>query len=113
VLQKTISAIRPETWEAINRVLLSNSRQAKLEDRAVVRLDWTVTSALMHGPSDSSPGGLSSDAFFAGTAAHDSSDHIIYNSSTGALLRQRRDRRRGSNTILSLQVCRLRQPHSL
>ncbi|MER8423283.1 calcium-binding protein [Mesorhizobium sp. M1403] len=30
-------------------------------------------------------GGLSSDAFFAGTAAHDSSDHIIYNSSTGAL----------------------------
>ncbi|RWM09960.1 MAG: calcium-binding protein, partial [Mesorhizobium sp.] len=30
-------------------------------------------------------GGLSSDAFFAGRAAHDSSDHIIYNSSTGAL----------------------------
>ncbi|MER8381514.1 calcium-binding protein, partial [Mesorhizobium sp. M1399] len=30
-------------------------------------------------------GGLSSDAFFAGTTAHDSSDHIIYNSSTGAL----------------------------
>ncbi|MER8830585.1 calcium-binding protein, partial [Mesorhizobium sp. M0988] len=30
-------------------------------------------------------GGLSSDAFFAGKAAHDSSDHIIYNSSTGAL----------------------------
>ncbi|RWP80809.1 family 16 glycosylhydrolase [Mesorhizobium sp.] len=30
-------------------------------------------------------GGLSSDAFFTGKAAHDSSDHIIYNSSTGAL----------------------------
>ncbi|TIQ81322.1 MAG: calcium-binding protein, partial [Mesorhizobium sp.] len=30
-------------------------------------------------------GGLPSAAFFAGTAAHDSSDHIIYNSSTGAL----------------------------
>ncbi|MER8460882.1 calcium-binding protein [Mesorhizobium sp. M1300] len=30
-------------------------------------------------------GSLSSDAFFAGTGAHDSSDHIIYNSSTGAL----------------------------
>ncbi|MER8825463.1 calcium-binding protein [Mesorhizobium sp. M0817] len=30
-------------------------------------------------------GGLSSGAFFAGKAAHDSSDHIIYNSSTGAL----------------------------
>ena len=54
VLQKTISALRPETWEAINRVLLSSARQAKLEDGAVVRLDSTVTSALMHEPSDSS-----------------------------------------------------------
>jgi IS5 family transposase len=54
VLQRTISAIRPETWEAINRVLLSSARQAKLEDGAVVRLDSTVTSALMHEPSDSS-----------------------------------------------------------
>jgi transposase, IS5 family len=54
VLQKTISAIRPETWEQINRVLLSGARQAKLEDGAVVRLDSTVTAALMHEPSDSS-----------------------------------------------------------
>jgi IS5 family transposase len=54
VLQKTISAIRPATWEAINRALLSSARQAKLEDGAVVRLDSTVTSALMHKPSDSS-----------------------------------------------------------
>ena len=54
VLQKTISAIRPETWEEINRVLLSNARQTKLEDGGVVRLDSTVTSALMHEPSDSS-----------------------------------------------------------
>jgi transposase, IS5 family len=54
VLQKTISAIRPETWERINRTLLSGARQAKLEDGAVVRLDSTVTSALMHEPSDSS-----------------------------------------------------------
>ncbi len=54
VLQKPISAIRPETWEEINRALLSNARQAKLEDGAVVRLDSTVTSALMHEPSDSS-----------------------------------------------------------
>ncbi len=52
VLQKTISAIRPETWEQINRALLSSARQAKLEDGAVVRLDSTVTSALMHEPSD-------------------------------------------------------------
>jgi transposase, IS5 family len=54
VLQRTISAIRPETWETINRTLLSGARQAKLEDGAVVRLDSTVTSALMHEPSDSS-----------------------------------------------------------
>lgn len=54
MLQRTISAIRPETWEAINRTLLSGARQAKLEDGAVVRLDSTVTSALMHEPSDSS-----------------------------------------------------------
>jgi IS5 family transposase len=54
VLQKTISAIRPETWEEINRTLLSNARQAKLEDGSVVRLDSTVTAALMHEPSDSS-----------------------------------------------------------
>jgi Ca2+-binding RTX toxin-like protein len=30
-------------------------------------------------------GALAGDAFYAGTAAHDSSDHIIYNSTTGAL----------------------------
>ncbi len=54
VLQKTISAIRPESWEQIKRSLLSGARQAKLEDGAVVRLDSTVTSALMHEPSDSS-----------------------------------------------------------
>jgi transposase, IS5 family len=54
VLQRTISAIRPETWEEINRALLSNARHAKLEDGTVVRLDSTVTSALMHEPTDSS-----------------------------------------------------------
>src|SRR6516225_4325006 len=54
VLQKTISAVRPETWEQINRVVLPSARQEKLEDGAVVRLDSTVTSALMHEPSDSS-----------------------------------------------------------
>ena len=37
VLQKTISAVRPETWEQINQALLSGARQAKLEDGAVVR----------------------------------------------------------------------------
>jgi IS5 family transposase len=54
VLQKTISAMRAETWEAINRTLLASARQEKLEDGRVVRLDSTVTAALMHEPSDSS-----------------------------------------------------------
>jgi IS5 family transposase len=54
VLQQTVSAIRPETWEQINRALLLCARQTKIEDGAVVRLDSTATSALMHEPSDSS-----------------------------------------------------------
>lgn len=35
-------------------VVLSGARQAKLEEGAVVRLESTVTAALMHEPSDSS-----------------------------------------------------------
>ena len=54
VLQRTISAIRAETWEAINRVLLASARQEKVETGKVVRLDSTVAAALMHEPSDSS-----------------------------------------------------------
>ena len=51
---KTISAIRLETWEAINRALLASARQARVEDGNVVRLDSTVTAAPIHEPSDSS-----------------------------------------------------------
>src|ERR1700686_5083491 len=54
VLHKTISAIRAETWEEINRAVLASARQAKIETGKVVRLDSTVTAALMHEPSDSS-----------------------------------------------------------
>ena len=53
-LQKTIGVIRAESWEAINRTLLGSARQQKVEDGSVVRLDSTVTAALMHEPSDSS-----------------------------------------------------------
>src|SRR5262249_39723346 len=53
VLHHTISAIRPATWEAVNRALLASARQDKLESGATVRIDSTVTSALMHEPSDS------------------------------------------------------------
>jgi len=43
-----------------------------------VHLDHTIFAGLASGS-------LQSAAFFAGTAAHDSSDHIIYNSTTGSL----------------------------
>lgn len=53
VLHQTISAIRPQTWEAVNRALVASAKQDKLEDGAMVRIDSTVTAALMHEPSDS------------------------------------------------------------
>jgi IS5 family transposase len=54
VLHKTISAISAASWEAINRAVVSSARQQKLEDGAMVRIDSTVTEALMHAPTDSS-----------------------------------------------------------
>jgi IS5 family transposase len=54
VLHRTISAIRAETWEQINRTLLTSARETKLERGRVVRLDSTVTAAPVHEPSDSS-----------------------------------------------------------
>ena len=53
VLHRTISAIRPATWEGVNRALVAVARQDKLEEGAMVRIDSTVTAALMHEPSDS------------------------------------------------------------
>ncbi len=43
---QTISAIRAETWEYINRVLLASARQDGVETGSVMRLDSTVTAAL-------------------------------------------------------------------
>ena len=59
VLHHTIAAIRAETWEAINQALLASAKHDRLESGATVRLDSTVTAALMHEPSDSA---LLSDA---------------------------------------------------
>jgi transposase, IS5 family len=53
VLHQTISAISAPTWEAINQALLVSAQQAKLESGATVRIDSTVSAALMHPPSDS------------------------------------------------------------
>src|SRR6201997_5878109 len=54
VLHKTISAIGAASWEAINRAVVSSARQEKLEGGAMVRIDSTVTKALIHAPTDSS-----------------------------------------------------------
>jgi transposase, IS5 family len=69
VLHKTISAICAETWEELNRTLLSSARREKLEEGSVVRLARlapspavgapggaarTVTAAPIHEPSASS-----------------------------------------------------------
>jgi transposase, IS5 family len=54
VLHKTISAISAASWEAINRAVVSRARAEKLEGGAMVRIDSTVTEALMHAPTDSS-----------------------------------------------------------
>src|SRR5712691_981535 len=53
VLHKTISAISAASWETINRTVVSSAKQDKLESGAMVRIDSTVTAALMHEPSDS------------------------------------------------------------
>jgi IS5 family transposase len=53
VLHHTISALRPQTWEAVNQALLVSAQQQKLESGATVRIDSTVSAALMHQPSDS------------------------------------------------------------
>ena len=45
VLHQTISAIRPETWEAVNRALLASAKQKKRESGATVRIDSTVSAA--------------------------------------------------------------------
>jgi transposase, IS5 family len=54
VLHQTISAISAASWEAVNRAIVSSARQEKLEAGAMVRIDSTVTQALMHPPTDSS-----------------------------------------------------------
>jgi len=53
VLHYTIAAVRAETWEAVNQAVLASAKKDRLESGATVRLDSTVTAALMHEPSDS------------------------------------------------------------
>jgi IS5 family transposase len=54
VLQRTISAVGAAGWETINRAVMDSAQHHKVEDGSVVRIDSTVTAALMHAPTDSS-----------------------------------------------------------
>src|SRR5882724_8046183 len=53
VLHQTIGALRAETWEAVNQAVLASAQADKLESGAAVRIDSTVSAALMHEPGDS------------------------------------------------------------
>src|SRR5262245_56837231 len=86
MLHQTIAAIRAETWEAINQALLVSAKQDRLESGPTVRLDSTVTAALMHEPSDST---LLSDAVRVMTRLLQRGE-----APPGALAVQWRDRRR-------------------
>ena len=52
-LHRDISRIRPETWEAINRVVLGYAQREKIENGRKIRVDSTVEESNIHAPSDS------------------------------------------------------------
>jgi IS5 family transposase len=52
-LQSNIGAITDATWEAINRHLLGDAKQARVETGKMMRIDSTVTDTPIHEPSDS------------------------------------------------------------
>lgn len=54
VLQKTITLIKAETWEQINRKLLEVALIKKVENGSKIRIDSTVTETDIHHPSDNS-----------------------------------------------------------
>ena len=53
-LCSNIKALSPETWEAINRVIVSDAKEKNIEKGREVRVDCTVVSSNIHEPSDSS-----------------------------------------------------------
>jgi IS5 family transposase len=53
-LKRNLKRLRPETLEAINRLLLEHAKQAGIEKGRTVRTDCTVEETLIHAPTDSS-----------------------------------------------------------
>lgn len=52
-LQALVSAIRPETWQALDRCLLASAKASGLETGEVIRVDSTATDTAILEPSDS------------------------------------------------------------
>jgi IS5 family transposase len=52
-LNSNIKAISPETWEAINRILVAYGEDKEVEKGREVRMDCTVVSSNIHDPRDS------------------------------------------------------------
>jgi IS5 family transposase len=52
-LQANISAVRGETWEAVNKSLVLHARAAKVENGKWMRTDTTVVESNIHPPLDS------------------------------------------------------------
>jgi IS5 family transposase len=50
-LQANMGAIRPETWEAMNKALVLYAREQKIEDGRWMRTDTTVVESNIHHPS--------------------------------------------------------------
>ncbi len=53
-LQRDIKKIRPETLEAVNRIIVAYAREMRIETGRIVRLDCTVVESNIHHPTDSS-----------------------------------------------------------
>ena len=52
-LQATVGAVRPDTWEQVNRCLLRAARDSGVETGARMRVDSTVTETHILAPADS------------------------------------------------------------
>lgn len=52
-LQDNVKRLRPETWEAIHRVLIGFARSEGIERGETIRTDTTVVEANIHEPADS------------------------------------------------------------
>ena len=52
-LQATVGAVRPDTWERVNRCLLRVVRDCGVETGARMRVDSTVTETHILAPADS------------------------------------------------------------